>query len=126
MTMQDLTKDYTKIAVVGTRHYSDYKHFTGWIKYYTQNVVNPCFVSGGAKSGADNLIERYSEENNIPVIVYYPLYSEWGVRAPLIRNQSIVNESEMMIAFWDGKSTGTAHVIGLAKEKGIPIRIVNV
>src|SRR6478609_5719786 len=126
MTMQDLTKDYTKIAVVGTRHYGNYDHFTGWIKYYTQNIVNPLFVTGGCKTGADALIVRYAEENEIPFIEHFPQYSVYGKAAPLYRNTLIVNDAEFMIAFWDGKSTGTNDARVKALEKGIPIRIVNV
>lgn len=126
MTMQELTKNHTKIAVVGTRNYPDYDHFIGWIKYYTQNVTNVCFVSGGAQSGGDALIKRYAEENEMYIIEHFPQYDVWGKNAPFTRNRKIVEDAEMMIAFWDGKSTGTAHVLGLAKEKGIPIRIVNI
>lgn len=126
MTMQELTEDHAKIAVVGTRNYDDYDHFVGWIKYYTQNIANVCFVSGGAKSGRDALIKRYAEENEMYIIEHFPQYSVYGKAAPLHRNTLIVNDAEMMIAFWDGKSKGTNDAIEKAKEKGIPIRIVNI
>lgn len=125
MTVQDMTKDYTKIAVVGTRGYNDYEHFSQWVKYYTQNKSRICFVSGGCASGADSLIERYASEFEHNMMVHYPDYSH-GKLGPLIRNQAIVDSADMLIAFWDGKSTGTAHTLGLAEKKGIPIRIVNV
>lgn len=125
MTIQDLTAECTKIAVIGTRGYNDYEHFSQWVKYYTQNRYKICFVSGGCISGADSLIERYASEFEHNMMVHYPDYSH-GKRAPLMRNQTIVDSADMLIAFWDGRSTGTAHALGLAEKKGIPIRIVNV
>lgn len=125
MTIPELISECTNIAVVGTRGYNDYNHFVLWVNHYIQNKDKICFVSGGAKSGADNLIERYAEEHLHNMLVHYPDYS-FGKRAPLMRNQTIVDSSDMMIAFWDGVSSGTAHVIGLAKEKRVPIRIVKI
>lgn len=114
------------IAVIGSRGYDDYQHFSAWVHYYTQNILNACFVSGGCPSGADKLIEDYASDNYLPAVIFYPQYFEYGKRAPLERNKQIVEASNMLIAFWDGKSTGTAHTIGLAREKNIPIRIINI
>jgi hypothetical protein len=31
----------------------------------------------------------------------------------------------LVIAFWDGKSRGTAHTIGEARRRGIPVEVVS-
>jgi predicted Rossmann fold nucleotide-binding protein DprA/Smf involved in DNA uptake len=126
MTIPEIIQNCKKIAVIGTRGYNDMGHFSQWIKYYTQNVEKICFVSGGATSGADALIELYASANDNNMLVHYPRYNDHGKRAPLVRNKLIVDSADVLIAFWDGVSTGTAHTIGLAKEKGIPVRIVPV
>jgi len=82
-------------------------------------------VSGGCPSGADNLIERYALENDMPIVIFYPQYKH-GKLGFLERNKLIVEASDVLIAFWDGVSRGTAHTIELAKKKGIQIRIVNI
>jgi len=120
-----MTGERRKVAVIGSRGYSDYQHFTGWIKHYTANL-NPCFVSGGCATGADNLIEMYAHDKGLPILIFYPDYNRHQRRAPLERNKLIIEAADVLIAFWDGKSTGTAHTIELAKKKGIQIRIVNI
>lgn len=51
-----------KVAVIGSRSFSDYELFCEKLEYLTQNLTDIIFVSGGAKSGADNLIKRYCKE----------------------------------------------------------------
>lgn len=126
MTIPEIIQECKKVAVVGSMGYSDMNHFSAWIKYYTQNMQKICFISGGAKSGADNLIELYAESNSNNLLIHYPKYHQYGTRAPLERNKLIVGSADILITFWDGFSTGTAHTISLAKQKGIPIRIVNI
>lgn len=126
MNIQEMVSGCNRIGVVGTRGYNDMVHFSAWVKYYTSGLEKLCFVSGGAKSGADNLIELYATANENNMLIHYPEYGTYGKTAPLIRNQMIVDSSQMLIAFWDGISTGTAHTIKLAKEKGIRVEIVDV
>jgi hypothetical protein len=80
-------------------------------------------ISGGAK-GADSLARQYAEMLNIPIVEHLPEYAKHGRRAPLVRNELIIQGSDQVIAFWDGKSTGTMHSIGLAKKHNKPFRIV--
>jgi hypothetical protein len=65
-------------------------------------------------------------------------YWEWNVRvfpadwerykrrAGIIRNLEMLDqEPDLVIAFWDGKSRGTAHTIGEARRRGIPVEVVS-
>lgn len=46
-------------------------------------------------------------------------------RAGFRRNWEMINmRPAMVIAFWDGDSAGTSHMIQLARRRGIPVRIV--
>ena len=47
----------------------------------------------------------------------------YGIAA-YTRNKTIVDNSDKVIAFWDGKSRGTAHSIGYSIEKRIPGQII--
>jgi len=115
-----------RVAVIGSRNFSDYNLFSAKITHLTKNIPDICFVSGGCKTGADNLIERYCNANNLPILIFYLNYAELGKSAPLKRNQEIVDNSDMLIAFWDGESRGTKHTIDLAEKKGIPNRIIKI
>lgn len=38
----------------------------------------------------------------------------------------MAEEAHALIAFWDGKSHGTAHMIKTAKDKGLAVQVINV
>jgi len=103
-----------KVAVVGSRSFRDYE----LMKYKLSNLSIAEIVSGGAM-GADKLAERYAKEMDIPVVIFYP---EWsiGKHAGLLRNTDIVRYSDIVYAFWDGHSPGTADSIQKAISMGKP------
>ncbi len=43
--------------------------------------------------------------------------------APLIRNEKIVNEADVIIAIWDGKSHGTKYTIDYSHEQKKKVKI---
>jgi hypothetical protein len=43
----------------------------------------------------------------------------------MIRNSDIIKTSELVVAFWDGKSTGTKDSIDKANKLGIKTIIIN-
>ncbi len=123
-----------KVGIVGSRNFSDYPKFkqlvVQWLKKNGIKPENLIVVSGGAK-GVDKLAERFAlEETKNKPIIFLPQYSLFSAKeqrkAPLARNQQIVNESERIIAFPTKDSTGTYHTINLAKKKKIPIDVFNV
>ncbi len=79
---------------------------------------------GGAK-GADSLGEEYAKENNIPTKIFIPDWDKYGKSAGMIRNTDIVNESELIVAFWDGISSGTLDSINKAKKNNKKVLIIN-
>lgn len=54
---------------------------------------------------------------------FLPDYEKYGRSAPLRRNISIIEYSDLVLAFWDGRSRGTKFLIDNCKKMGIPIRI---
>ena len=43
------------------------------------------------------------------------------VAAPLKRNLQIISYADLVVAFWDGVSRGTKHVIDSCKRQNVPI-----
>ena len=79
-------------------------------------------ISGGAR-GVDTLAQAYAQEHGIPVRIFLPDYSRYGRGAPLKRNEQIARECDLLIAVWDGKSRGTAHVVAFARKLGREVRV---
>jgi hypothetical protein len=107
-----------KLAIVGSREYEDYLEFKTKVDEFRQTHQVDMIISGGAK-GVDTMAYRYAVENGI-TFVCHPPKPEDGFPAKFFkRNLRIVAQSEFMLAFPKGKSTGTRHSIALAKKLGV-------
>ena len=111
----------TVYAVIGSRGFNDY----ALLKKELDKLKITKIISGGAK-GADTLALRYAKENKIPIIEFKPEYEKYGIKAPLVRNKTIIEKSEAVITFWDGKSRGTAYTINYAKKNNKQVNIIRV
>lgn len=107
------------VAVVGSRGL-DFEILRKYLPFDTTAII-----SGGAK-GIDKSAARLAKKCGIPMEEYLPDYEKYGIRAPLKRNDSIIERADMVVAFWDGKSKGTGYVINLCRKKEKPIIIYTV
>lgn len=108
-----------KVAVIGSRSFNDYEK----VKHTLSKINITLLVSGGA-AGADKLGEKYADENNIAKKIFYPDWKAHGKAAGFLRNTDIINEAELIVAFWDGISKGTKDSINKAEKQGKKIIIV--
>jgi len=81
-------------------------------------------VSGCAK-GADTLGERYAKERGYNVKLFPADWKTHGRKSGPIRNRQMADYGEMLIAFWNGKSSGTKNMIENAKKLGLKVHIIN-
>jgi len=106
------------LAVIGSRTWTDENliraHLDGMRQAYSDSEVG--IVSGGA-DGADKIGARLAREMGLEVTIMLPNYRQFGRSAPLQRNKKIVDKADMVLAFWNGASRGTAHALGYAKER---------
>lgn len=93
-----------KIAIVGSRNIN----VDNIEEYLPENVTE--IVSGGAK-GVDTCAKKYALEKGIKFTEFIPQYDHYRKYAPLKRNIDIIEYSDKILIFWDGKSRGTKFVI---------------
>lgn len=129
MTKQIVNKIMEKkeiyLGVVGTRTFGHYDMLKNKLDEYREKYEIVNIVSGGA-TGADALAAKYclGELGKNP-IVFKPNWGKYGPAAGPIRNKLIVENSDIVVAFWDGKSRGTLSSINLAKNAGKEVEVVN-
>lgn len=104
------------VAVVGSRTLT----VNNLGKYLPKGTTE--IVSGGAK-GIDSCARRYALEHKIKLTEFLPDYKKYGRSAPLRRNIDIVKYADYAVAFWDGKSSGTAFTIGMCKSFDVRVKI---
>lgn len=120
-----------KVAVVGSREWDDYSYFCERIEYLTQNITEEIeYVSGGCKTGADSLIVKYCKDKGLQkpteFLPEYDKYPENPKKAPVMRNKTIAEYCDVMIAFWDKTSPGTKTAIDFARKENKPVRVVKI
>lgn len=108
-----------RVAIVGTRD-SNMFHLSEIIRRIPAQTS--LIISGGA-IGVDTLAEQAAEQLGIGFSEILPDYKKYGRHAPLIRNQDIVDSADLVLAFWDYRSRGTAFVLAYCIEKQVPVQV---
>ena len=104
------------IGIVGGRDFQDYEKLRDFIFQNIKLEEIDYVVSGGSK-GTDRLGERFAKEFNIPKMIFKPDWGLYGKKAGFIRNKNIIDNSNVIFAFWDGKSKGTKSSIDIANSQ---------
>ena len=129
MTTTLFDKDQARIIVAGGRDFTDYALLSETLdvifERYTLHEVQ--IVSGSCR-GADALGERYAREHGITIKRFPANWLAYGKAAGPIRNREMAEYAAkcdgMLVAFWDGKSRGTASMIRLAEKYGLRIKTI--
>lgn len=117
--------DY-RVIIAGSRSFSNYEllkeHCLSLLqeKRRTHRVI---IVSGHAH-GADTMGERFAKEQGLTIELHPAKWRALGKAAGMIRNAEMARASDALIAFWDGRSRGTAHMISFARRRGLEVSVV--
>ena len=113
-----------RVIIAGSRDFEDYQLLKSKADKYLSNVKDDVTVVCGLARGADTLGEKYARERKYEVAYYPADWTNLGKAAGYVRNEQMAKNADALIAFWDGKSVGTAHMITLAHKYKLPVRIV--
>ena len=105
-----------KVAVIGSR---------GWTLDYLSDYIpmdTTGIISGGAR-GIDACAREFADKNQIPLTEFLHDFKRYGRSAPLKRNILIIEHADLVLAFWDGESTGTKFVIDTCIKRKIPLQV---
>ena len=115
-----------RVIVAGGREFNDYELLKRKLDGALVNKVSEgiTIVSGAAR-GADKLGEQYAKERGYTIDSHPDDWDQYGKSAGYIRNKEMAQNADALLAFWDGKSRGTKHMIDLAEKQGIKVHVVN-
>ena len=111
-----------KVIIAGGRDFSNYEFLKMKCDVVLHGKPIVEIVSGTA-NGADKLGERYSIEKGHQLTKFPAQWDKFGKSAGYKRNQQMADYADCLIAFWDGKSRGTKHMIDIAKSQGLTISV---
>lgn len=118
------------IALVGSRNFNDKELFEKVVSEVVLIDGKPNKVISGGAVGADTLAYEWAIENKIEIAIYKPRHEDFPKEtrkwmAPKERNTKIVENCDVVLAFWDLSSTGTKDTIEKAINNNRKIYIYN-
>lgn len=115
-----------RVGVVGSRQLNvkDIIYATLDLVFKDINPSECIIVTGGCK-GPDSIALEYASDKQMKTVLHLPDWSRYGRAAGPIRNELIVQGSDLIVAFWDGKSKGTLSSINIAKRLDKPVIIID-
>lgn len=126
-----------KVIIAGGRNFQDYNLLRDTCDYMLHDQKEIEVVSGKAY-GADELGEVYAKGREYKIKEFpadWTDFSEpcvikvnkkgekYNALAGLKRNERMAQYADALIAFWDGKSTGTKDMIERARKHGLKVKV---
>lgn len=120
------------IIIAGSRDFNDYP----LLETTMDNLISEkswkkeeIIVLSGHARGADDKGEKYAYSHGIACKTMIAQWDKYGKGAGHERNRRmaldvITYKEAMLVAFWDGRSSGTRNMINTAKELGIATKVV--
>src|SRR5262245_5113818 len=102
--------------VCGSRSWDDYDR----VKRVLGGFPADALVMHGAAFGADACAHDAAVEYDMEIQVFAPNAGRPSPQRYHERNDAMIERADYVIAFWDGKSRGTASVLKKVRERGIP------
>ncbi len=115
-----------RCIIAGSRGFDDYAMLLTAVNICFLNfAVEDITILSGMARGADRMGERFAHEMGIAVDQYPAQWDTYGRSAGYKRNELMATEATHLIAFWDGVSRGTKHMIDLATKHGLTLATVH-
>ena len=124
-----------RIIIAGSREFNDYKLLKTSMRDILKNAslegVSKIKIISGTARGADQLGERFAKQFKLEVVRFPADWDKYGKRGGYIRNEEMAKYAVqdgnygILVAFWDGESRGTKHMIDLARKHELEVHVVN-
>lgn len=108
-----------KVGVIGSRKWKNNKLINNFLDNNKNKITE--IISGDAE-GPDKMGARWGRKNNKD-ICYFPPDNKRKHKYHY-RNRLIAERADVIVAFWDGSSTGTMYTCDYAKKIGKPVIII--
>lgn len=115
-----------KILACGSRDWDDEDKLKRTLLALNWGMDITELIHGGAR-GADQMSGQWADGACLLVTEVLPDWNRHGRSAGFVRNIEMLDmleEGDVVIAFWDGQSRGTMHTVDNAVERGHLVLVV--
>ena len=117
-----------KLIVAGGRDFDDYAQLEQRLLAMSNEDslgdIAISLVSGMAR-GADNLGVRFAHEYGVKLYTFPANWDKHGKAAGFRRNEEMGQFADGLLAFWDGQSRGTKHMIDYMRFLNKEVKVVS-
>lgn len=113
-----------RVLICGGRTFGNrHEHIAQFDVAMRQVPADATIIHGGA-TGADTLAHQFAIATRRKLQVFKARWDIHGRKAGPLRNREMLKSGvDLVIAFWDGSSRGTADMIGQAREAKVNVII---
>ena len=110
-----------QLIIAGSRTFTDYQLLCQTLAPERPRITQ--VLTGGAR-GADQLGFRWALKHHIRSRCFAADWERFGKSAGVRRNYQMAQAGDMLLAFWDGRSAGTQHMISCMQQLGKPVVVI--
>ena len=109
-----------RFGIVGSRHFPDLAQ----VEAYVSSLGPDARIVTGGASGVDAAATRAARACGLGVSVVAASVEETRDEAAAsARNQRLVEQCDVLVAFWDGRSQGTRMTVDRALDRGLEVHV---
>jgi hypothetical protein len=112
-----------KLIVAGSRTFQDNALLASVLGQHRHHITE--LLHGGAR-GADRLAFHWAVRHHVRSRCFAADWARFGKSAGIRRNNQLAQAGDLLIAFWDGQSAGTAHMVQCMQQLGKPVVVIRV
>ena len=113
-----------KLIIAGSRTFTDYQQLCQVLAPDRHRITQ--VLTGGAR-GADAARQALGVEANRSLGQLFKAdWERFGKAAGVRRNHQMAQAGDVLVAFWDRQSPGTAHMIQCMRALGKPVVVVSI
>lgn len=132
-----------RVIIAGGRDFNDYQLVADECNRIFKELSDEGYISplinvsqtqieivSGTANGADKMGEKFAKDYDLKVKRFAANWDLFGKSAGYKRNEQMALYAKqdeklgVLLAFWDGKSKGTKHMIDLATKHGLRVFVV--
>lgn len=112
-----------KLIIAGSRGiYIDYEEMENFLPDDWTDLE----IVSGAAQGPDTIAINMAKVNELPIHIFPAEWEKFGKKAGILRNIEMGNFADGLLAFWDGESRGTKHMIDYMTSLGKPVKVIKI
>jgi Domain of unknown function (DUF4326)/YspA, cpYpsA-related SLOG family len=109
------------LIIAGSRTFTDYQRLCQVLAPDKERITQ--VLTGGAR-GADQLGYRWAWKHAVRHQLFRAEWERFGKSAGMRRNHQMAQAGDVLVAFWDGQSAGTRHMMQCMEQRGKPVVVV--